>query len=41
MVLRVIALIVILIGVIFVYDARKLSSKWFGSGDLNQATNRI
>jgi len=36
--LKLIALIIILIGVIFIYDARILSEKWFGFGDQNQAT---
>ena len=33
------ALIIILIGVIFIYDARKLTQKWFGFGDQNEATS--
>ena len=36
--LKLIALIIVLIGVIFIYDARILSEKWFGFGDQNQAT---
>ena len=38
MILKIIALIVILVGVIFVFDARILSQKWFGFGDQNEAT---
>lgn len=36
--LKLIAVIIVLIGVIFIYDARNLSEKWFGFGDQNQAT---
>ena len=36
--LKLIALIIVLRGVIFIYDARILSEKWFGFGDQNQAT---
>ena len=36
--LKLIALIIVLIGVVFIYDARLLSEKWFGFGDQNQAT---
>ena len=36
--LKLVALIIVLIGVIFIYDARILSEKWFGFGDQNQAT---
>ena len=39
--LKIIALIIVLIGVIFIYDARLLSEKWFGFGDQNQATAGI
>lgn len=39
--LKLIALIIVLIGVIFIYDARLLSEKWFGFGDKNQATAGI
>ena len=39
--LKLIALIIILIGVIFIYDARKLTQKWFGFGDQNEATARF
>ena len=41
MVLKLIALIVVFIGVRFVYDARLLSQKWFGFGDQNEATSGI
>lgn len=41
MVMKLLALILILIGVIFVYDARILSNRWFGFGDQNEATSRI
>ena len=39
--LKLSALIIVLIGVIFIYDARDLSAKWFGFGDQNQATAGI
>ena len=39
--LKLIALIIILIGIIFIYDARKLTQKWFGFGDQNEATSGI
>ena len=39
--LKLIALIIILIGVIFIYDARLLSEKWFGFGDQNEATSGL
>lgn len=41
MVLKLIALILILIGVIFIFDARLLSEKWFGFGDQNEATSGL
>ena len=40
-IIKLIALIIVLIGVIFIYDARLLSEKWFGFGDQNQATAGI
>ncbi len=40
-VIKVIATIIILTGVVFIYDARLLSEKWFGFGDKNQATAGI
>lgn len=41
MVIKVLALILILVGVIFAYDARILSTQWFGFEDQNEATARI
>lgn len=41
MIIKILALILILIGVIFVYDARILSNNWFSFGDQNEATSRI
>ena len=38
MVVKLIALIFILIGVTFIFDARLLCQKWFGFGDQNEAT---
>lgn len=40
-IIKLIALMTILIGVLFIYDARILSDKWFGFGDQNQATAGI
>ena len=36
-----ISLILVLVGVVFVYDARILSDRWFGFGDQNEATARV
>ena len=41
MVLKIITLIAILIGVIFIFDARQLSLKWFSFGDQNEATSGL
>ena len=38
MILKIISMLIILIGVVFIYDARMLSQKWFGFGDQNEAT---
>lgn len=40
MIIKIISLILILIGVKFIYDARILSEYWFGFGDQNEATSR-
>lgn len=41
MIIKIFALILILIGVTFVYDARILSNSWFGFGDQNEATSGL
>lgn len=41
MILKIISLILILIGVIFTYDARILSMNWFSFGDQNEATSGL
>ena len=41
MILKAISLILILIGVVFIYDARILSTNWFSFGDQNQATTGL
>ena len=41
MILKIISLILILIGVIFIYDARILSINWFSFGEQNEATAGI
>ncbi len=40
-IIKLIALIIVLIGVIFIYDARLLSERWFGFGDQNEATSGL
>lgn len=37
-IIKLIGLIVIALGVIMIYDARKLSKKWFSFGDRNGST---
>lgn len=41
MVGKIIALLLIWIGVILVFDARILSDRWFGFGDQNEATSGL
>lgn len=38
MILKIIGLILVVIGVIAVYDARVLTRNWFNFGDQNEAT---
>lgn len=40
-IVKIFALILILVGVVFCYDARILSGAWFSFGDQNEATSRI
>ena len=40
-IIKLIDLIIFLIGVIFIYDARLLSERWFGFGDQNEATSGL
>lgn len=35
--LKLIGVIIIFVGVIFIFDARKLGKKWFSFGDRNEA----
>jgi len=37
-IIKIIALIILALGVVMVYDARKLSKKWFSFGDRNGST---
>lgn len=37
-ILKLIGLILVLMGVIMIYDARILTRKWFGFGDQNEAS---
>ena len=37
-IIRLIAVIIVLIGVILIYDSRILTKKFFGFGDQNEAT---
>ena len=41
MIIRLVALIIILIGVNFIFDARILIYKWFGLGDQNEGTTGL
>ena len=38
---KLIALIIVLVGVKYIFDARILTKKWFGFGDQNEATSGI
>lgn len=40
-IIKIIALIIMAIGVIMIYDARKLSEKWFSFGDRNASTRTL
>ncbi len=37
-VIKIVALIIVTIGVVMIYDARKISQKWFSFGDRNDST---
>ena len=41
MIIKILALLLILTGVIIVYDARILTIQWFGFGDQNEATSGL
>lgn len=40
-IVKILSLILILVGVTFIFDARMLSLKWFGFGDQNEATTGL
>lgn len=40
-IIRTISLIIVALGVIMIYDARKLSKKWFSFGEQNSSTKAI
>ncbi len=40
-IIQIISLIVVAIGVIMIYDARKLSKKWFSFGDRNSSVKTL
>ena len=40
-IIKIIALIVILIGVILIYDSRIITKRFFGFGDQNEATSGL
>lgn len=40
-IIQIISLIVIAIGVIMIYDARKISKKWFSFGDRNSSVRTL
>ncbi len=37
-ILKILGLLLLMIGVVSIYDARILTKKWFGFGDQNEAT---
>ena len=37
-ILKLIGLLIVLAGIVMVYDARILTNKWFGFGDQNEAS---
>lgn len=41
MIIKLLALLLVLTGVIFIFDARPLSNLWFSFGDQNQATSGL
>lgn len=41
LIINLIAILIILSGVILIYDARILTKKFFGFGDQNEATNGL
>ena len=41
LVFRLIGVLIVLLGVILIYDARILSKKFFGFGDQNEASNGL
>lgn len=41
MIVKLIGLLIVLVGVVFTYDARSLSLRWFGFGDQNEATSGL
>lgn len=40
-ILKIIGLIIVFVGVIFIFDARHLGQKWFGFGDRNEAAKTL
>ncbi len=40
-IIKIISLIIVLIGVIFIYDARIITKKFFGFGDQNEASSGL
>lgn len=40
-IVKIIALIIVAIGIIMIYDARRLSKKWFSFGDRNGSTRTL
>lgn len=40
-IIQIISLIIIALGVIMIYDARKLSQKWFSFGDRNSSVKTL
>ena len=41
LVIKIIGLIIITIGVVMIYDARRIAKKWFSFGDQNSSTRTL
>ena len=41
LIIKLLAVIMLLIGIILIYDARLITKKFFGFGDQNEATNGL
>lgn len=41
LIVKIVALLIIAIGVVLIYDARKIGKKWFSFGDRNSAVKTL